>query len=112
MAELVWMSPGVEPRSSRMWLVALRTETFRLHAHQSGNESNRKAAHSTATHVRCTRYLVLGYGTASSNAAPGIVFFHSTCFIILRSTFLLFPQRWLEERNRDLKAFLLPGSKS
>jgi len=28
-----WMLPGVEPRSSRMWLVALRTETFRLHTH-------------------------------------------------------------------------------
>jgi hypothetical protein len=51
MTGLVWMSRGVEPRSSRMWLVALRRETFRVHAHQSGNESNHTTAHGTATHV-------------------------------------------------------------
>jgi hypothetical protein len=114
----VWMLPRVEPRSSRMWLVALRTETFRLHAHQSSNENNHKTAHGTATHVLQpmlhSLYTVLSVMLRHGEfeCRPGHCILHSTSFIILRSTVLLFSQRWLEEHSRDLKAFLLPGSKS
>jgi hypothetical protein len=91
----VWMLPGVEPRSSKMWLVALRTETFRLHVHQSSNESNhklhaaRRRMYFRRSRLRCSRYLVLCYWHVEFECRPGHCVFPQHMFHYTKTHFLV-----------------------
>ena len=116
----VWMLPGVEPLSSRMWLVPLRAETFRLHVHQSNNESDHKL-HAARQRMYfchsclcCSRYLVLCYWQVEFECRPRHCVFPQHMFHYTKTHFLVFTtlagrtQRRLEgiptSKQRGLKS--------
>jgi len=91
-----WMLPGLEPLSSRTWLVALRTETYRLNVHHSCDESNHKL-HTARQRMyfchcclRCSRYLVLGYWHVEFECRPGHCVFPQHMFHYTKTHFLVF----------------------
>jgi hypothetical protein len=112
--------PGVEPRSSRMWLVALRTEIIRLHAQQSSNESNhelhaaRQRMYFCHCSFRCSQYLVICYWHFQFECRPGHCVFPQHMFHYTKTHILVFTelagrrQSQLEDihtsRQRELKS--------
>jgi hypothetical protein len=90
MTEPAWMLSGVEPRSSRMRLVALRTGTSRLNVHQSSNESKRRSMYFCHCCLRCSRYLVLCYWHVDFECRPGHCVFPQYIFHYTKTHFLVF----------------------
>jgi hypothetical protein len=115
-----WMLPGAEPRSSRMWLVALQTDTFRLNVHQNSTESNhklriaRRRIYLCHCCLRCSRYLVLCYWHIEFECRPRPCVFPFHMFHYTKTHFLVFTalagsrQSRLEgipsSRQRELKS--------
>jgi len=115
-----WMLSGVEPHSSRMWLVALRTDNFRFNVHHSSNDSNHKL-HAARQHMyfchcslRCSRYIVLWYWHLDFESRPGHCVFPQYMFHYTKTHFLFFTalagrkQSRIEDiptsRQRELKS--------